>query len=134
MVHPIYEGDFSNNSKSFLFETNEFKSKDKKLYIVAILGCPFCMDALQRMVAIQKKNQKIKIEFIVCSLNHKSIDLYKRIAPKGVEFSVSQNEKLMNDVAGGTFPTFVYSDGKSLKIRKNDYFGVIALDEIVSEF
>lgn len=134
MIHPIYEGDFSNNSKNIHFSGKEFKTNEPTLFIVAIPGCPFCMDALQRMSLVKQKNSKMKIQFIVCSTDKKSIQPYKNSVPKGVNFSISQNEKLMNEIANGSFPTFVYSDGKTLKKWKNDDFGVVALDELIQKF
>lgn len=134
LVNPIYEGDFSNNSKKIQTSFEEFSLKEKKIYIVAIPGCPFCMDALQRISIIKSKNPNLNIQFIVCSTDKNSITPYKKSVGKGINFTTSINEKLMNEVANGSFPTFVFSDGKSLKKWRNDDFGVVALDEVIENF
>jgi hypothetical protein len=131
---PIYEGDFSNNSVKFSSNEKELQSNNKKLTIIAIPNCPFCMDALQRIANVKKKNPKLNVEFIVCTLTEKALLPYKKSVDCDIKFSTTTNAKLMNQVAKGTFPTFIYSKQKMMKKWKNDDFGVCALDELIQEF
>jgi len=133
LVNPIFEGDFSNNSKSVAL-VPELKVNKQTLVVITIPGCPFCMQSVERMKDFKKRNPKINVEYRVCSTDAASVLPYQQAAGKAFPILLAEEPEKMADVAEGAFPAFVLTDGKSAVKWSNDKFGVGALDEVESKF
>jgi Uri superfamily endonuclease len=131
---PIYEGDFSNNSIE-IKKTEEFSEiQDNHLYVISIPGCPYCAQSINRMKQLQKRNSRIKIDYIVCNGDSTSLEWYSKEAGKNITVHLAENNEAISDLAKHRYPSFVFSNGNQLSSWSNDGFGVRAMDEIESKF
>lgn len=137
LQHPIYEGDFSNNSSPVGMKSELDDIKTDKLVVISIPNCPFCQESIVRMLAFRKRHPKVRIEYRVCvndSLAKDAVALYSQLTGNNIPVSQAEDGKKLANVADMSFPAFVLVT-KSKKIKwSNDNFGVGALDEIVAAF
>lgn len=131
-IHPIYEGDFSNNSTSKSSKSLPLKDKSSQLIVVVIPGCPFCFSSIQTMKEFQSRNSKLRIRYIVCSSVNKDLVVYKKEINSAFTIENTNDPKKWAKFVNGRFPSFVYVNKAKVQIWSNDGFGVIAKDEIES--
>ncbi len=131
ILNPIFDGDFSNNYE--IVERSE-KSEDlsgDKLYVISIANCPYCKDAMEKMLVLEKRNPQLEVEYLVCSLDTTSLVFYREINEGKIPVNLAKHPEELMVIAGGSFPAFVLSQKDSpLKKWSNQDFGVRALDEI----
>jgi hypothetical protein len=134
VIHPIYQGDFSNNSYS-VASTIDFPKK-KQLTIIALANCPYCIQSIEASKLLKKKNPAISIEYWVLSNNPVYQLKYKKLL--GNIAQVKLKAKISDElavIAKGSYPTFVISEKhKAIKAWNNDSFGVMAMDEVCGGF
>jgi len=134
-ISPIYEGDFSNNSIEVSRSDANAELNGKKLVVITIPGCPFCLEAIDQLLVMKGRVPKIEIEYIVCGSDSTSLDWYKEKAGSEISVKLAANKEEMAKIAQHAFPTFVLVDNNHpLKTWPNDSFGVFAKDEIELEF
>ena len=137
LQHPIYGGDFSNNSSPVVLKSELDDLKTDKLVVISIPNCPFCQESIFRMRAFKQRHPKVKIEYRVCvndSLAQDAVALYRKMTGNTIPVSKAINEKELANVADMAFPTFVLVT-QSRKVKwSNDHFGVGAMDEVVATF
>ncbi|MES2556624.1 MAG: hypothetical protein V4604_10760 [Bacteroidota bacterium] len=137
LQHPIYEGDFSNNSSPVQVKSELDDIKTTKLVVISIPNCPFCQESVSRMLAFKERHPKVKIEYRVCvndSLANDAVALYRKTTGNSIPVSKATDGKRLAGIADMSFPTFVLVT-KSGKMKwSNDHFGVGALDEVVATF
>jgi len=137
LQHPIYEGDFSNNSSPVVLKSELDDLKTDKLVVISIPNCPFCQESILRMLDFRKRHPKVKIEYRVCvndSLAKDAVELYRNMTGNNIPVSKAINERELANVADMAFPTFVLVT-QSKKVKwSNDHFGVGAMDEVVATF
>ena len=134
-LSPIYEGDFSNNSIEV--EKTELNSEltGKKLAVIAIPGCPYCLEAMGRLLKMKERVPDLKVEYVVCSVDSTTLNWYKERGGDEIDVRLAKNREEMSKLAEHAFPTFVLVDNEHpLKKWSNDSFGVFAMDEIELEF
>lgn len=135
-INPIYEGDFSNNSRmvSMTAETSELK--EKKLVLIAMPGCPFCLMAINNLKQLKEKNPRLEIEFIVTSTDPETLVPYKEEINGAFPIKTSENPIAMADLAERSFPAFVLVDPtkNEFEIWNNNSFGVRAMDKVITAF
>jgi hypothetical protein len=133
-IHPIYQGDFSNNSYS-VASTIDFPKK-KQLTIIALANCPYCIQSIEASKLLKKKNPAISIEYWVLSNNPMHQLKYKKLL--GNTAQVKLKARISDElavIAKGSYPTFVISNKhKAIKVWNNDSFGVMAMDEVCGRF
>lgn len=133
VLNPIYQGDFSNNSEVVKRSDENQEIVGDKLVVLTIPGCPYCRQAMDRMLMLKERNPSLEIEFIVCHTDPASIDFYKEISEGKIAVRLATNPEAMANLANHRFPAFVLSEKVgSLKKWSNDSFGVRALDEVES--
>ena len=129
-IHPIYEGDFSNNS--YPVESKIDFPKKKQLTIIALANCPYCIQSIETSKLLKKNNPGIRIEYWVLSTNPVHLLKYKKLL--GNTAQVKLKAGISDDLAvlaKGSYPTFVISDtNRAIKAWNNDSFGVMAMDEV----
>jgi len=137
LQHPIYEGDFSNNSIAVKSKSELDEIKTTKLVVITIPNCPFCQESILRMKALQLRHPKIEIEYRVCvtdSLAQEAVEYYSKLADYKIPIAQARDVKQLAALADMSFPTFVLvTESKKVK-WSNDNFGAGALDEVVGEF
>ncbi len=131
-IHPIYEGDFSNNSTSKSSKSLPLKDKSSQLIVVVIPGCPFCFSSIQTMKEFHARNSNLRIRYIVCSSENKDLAVYKKEINGAFTIENTNEPKKWAKFVNGRFPSFVYVNKAKVQIWSNDGFGVIAKDEIES--
>jgi len=135
MISPIYQGDFSNNSVEVPRTESNSELKGKKLVVISIPGCPYCLEAIDRLVIMKKRVPELEIEYIVCSTDSTSVNWYKEKGGDNISVRLAENREEMAKIAKHAFPTFVLVDNDHpLKTWSNDSFGVFAMDEVELEF
>lgn len=133
-IHPIYEGDFSNNSYS-INSAVDFPKK-KQLTIIALANCPYCIQSIETSKLLKKKNPSISIEYWVLSTDLKDKAKYQKLLKGIAKVKLKgKNADELAVMAKGSYPTFVISDKhKAIKAWNNDSFGVRAMDEVCGGF
>ena len=133
-IHPIYQGDFSNNSYSI--DSKVDFPKKKQLTIIALANCPYCIQSIETSKLLKKKNPAISIEYWVLSTDLKDKTKYQKLLGKTAKVKLKgRNADELAIIARGSYPTFVLSDKyKAIKAWNNDSFGVMAMDEACGGF
>lgn len=132
---PIYQGDFSNNSVEIEQTKANSELNGKKLVVLTIPGCPFCLEAIDQLAIMKKRVPDLEIEYIVCSSDSTSTDWYAQKGGDLISVRLAENKEEMAKIARHAFPTFVLVDNKRpIKTWSNDSFGVFAKDEVELEF
>lgn len=133
-IHPIYEGDFSNNSYTVVSKV-DFPKK-KQLTILALANCPYCIQSIETSKLLKKKNPAINIEYWVLSTDLKDKTKYQKLLGKTAKVKLKgRNTDELAVIAKGSYPTFVISNNnKAIKAWNNDSFGVMAMDEACGGF
>lgn len=137
MMHPIYEGDFSNKSVKVTQSSELDSLETDRLIVISIPNCPFCQESVGRMLALKERHPNVEIEYRVCandSMSAEAVATYKSLAGKKIAVTAANDERNLGNMAEMSFPTFVLVT-KSGKFKwSNDNFGVGALDEVVDHF
>lgn len=129
-VQPIYEGDFSRNGKTISIKNETTKKVQDGLLVLAIPGCPFCLESISHLKQMKKRRPHLKIEFgIIATLDSAAIEPYKKAIDDKFSASFVANETLFTNVTGSSFPTFVLiENGVAIQSWTNNEFGVRAKD------
>ena len=130
-IHPIYQGDFSN--EGVLIEKKLVLPKDKDLLIVALADCPYCIQSQETIKLIHKKNPKIKAEYIIMNGTKQDSIRYAEMLKGFATCRTQKNNVVLMQTIHGSFPSYIFvQKGKFKKVWNNDNFGVLAWDELVS--
>ena len=130
IFHPIYEGDFSNSSYKPKTE-NLAELKNDEFVVIAIPGCMYCLESIEKLNKIRERNPDLKIRFLVLSSDVKDLKYYRKIAVPSISVEKVKETNRFLEISKGGFPTFLsVSEGKIMKAWSNDSFGVLAIDEI----
>lgn len=132
---PIYQGDFSNAGEEIPRDSTFAELTGDKLVVIAIPGCPFCMEAMDRMKLLHERMPDAVIEYRLCTGDSLAIDWYSEKAGDDIQLSLANNVLAMSELAQHKFPTFilVHGDNRPIKRWSNDSFGVAAMDEVELE-
>ena len=131
--YPIYEGDIYNLGVSNDTKYN-FPLK-KTLNIFVLPECPFCLETIPTIKLLQKRNPKMKINYIIMST--------KNIRPYGIALKIPNKCRIhfetdaakSGQITHGSFPCFVLTKNKKIvKVWRTEHFGTKALDEIEAYF
>lgn len=133
-IHPIYVGDFSNNS--YAVESKIDFPKDKQLTVIALANCPYCIQSIETSKLLKKKSPSMKIEYWVLSTDINDKKKYQKLLRKSAKVRLKgRDSQELSIIAKGSYPTFVLSDRKKAsKAWNNNSFGVIAMDEVRQGF
>lgn len=134
-INPIYQGDFSNESRIVEHTAATSELTGNKLVVISLPGCHFCEESVERLKEVKKHDKNIKIEYVVTSSDAETLDFYKEIIKGEFPLRLAENPEAMVNLAQGHFPSFVLiREKKPMKVWVNNTFGVRALDEVVSSF
>jgi hypothetical protein len=130
-IHPIYQGDFSN--EGVLIKKKLVLPKDKDLLIVALADCPYCIQSQETIKIIHQKNKKIKAEYLIVNGTKQDSIRYARRLLGFASCRTIKNSVPLLQTIQGSFPSFILvRKGKLNKVWSNNTFGVRAWDEVVS--
>ena len=137
LQHPIYEGDFSNNSSPVGMKSELDDLKTDKLVVISIPNCPFCQESVVRMLAFRERHPNVEIEYRVCvndSLAEEAVERYREMTGNNIPVSKATDGKTLANLSDMSFPTFVLVTRSKKMKWSNDNFGAGALDEVVAAF
>ncbi len=128
--YPIYQGDLNNESTEHdLNQSFDFMT-DNDLVVIVIPGCPFCLQSLETVKALKKRNKRLRITCIVADSNPTSLESFNHWTKLNCSVQMSNNLGEAMQVSNGKFPTFVIRTGKKLKSWNYSKLGANALDQI----
>lgn len=134
-INPIYQGDFSNESRIVAHTAQTSELNGNKLVVISLPGCIFCKESVERLKEVKKYDKNIEIEYVVTSSDKEVLDFYEDVIKGEFPLRLAENPEAMIDLAQGRFPSFVLvNEKKPMKIWVNNTFGVMALDEVASSF
>ncbi len=135
VVHPIYQGDFSNNAVEVEKSTDYSELVGEKLVVITIPGCKYCYEAIDDLLIMKSRAENIEIEYVVCSTDSSTVNWYKEKTGKEISVRIATNPEALMRLADYAFPAFILVDNnKPLKKWSNDSFGVFAKDEVELHF
>lgn len=130
-IHPIYQGDFSNDG--VLIKKKLELPKDKDLLIIALADCPYCLQSQETIKLIHQKNTKIKAEYIIVNGTKQDSIKYARMLLGFASCRTVKNSVALLQTTKGHFPSFILvQKGTLKKVWNNNTFSVRAWDEVVS--
>jgi hypothetical protein len=132
---PIYQGDFSNGSKEMKLLNATSEISPNKLTVITIPNCPYCYEAIDKMLLLKKRVPSLEIEYRICSSDSSSINWYAEKGQGKIDVVLANDPKAVSKIANHAFPAFVINDNnEKLLIWTNSDFGVRALDEVEARF
>jgi thiol-disulfide isomerase/thioredoxin len=131
--YPIYEGDiFSSGVK---IKSSIELSNEKKLSIVVLPDCPFCLETIPLVKKLKERNPKIEIEYIIAAKPNEIPHGIADKIPKSCSFRLESDLQKLGQITHGAFPTYLISENKNVVLLwRSEHFGTKALDEIESFF
>ena len=130
-IHPIFEGDISN--EGVIIRKNLDLPKNKDLLIIALADCPFCIQSQKTIKIIHQKNKRIKAEYIIVNGTKQDSIRYARMLHGFASCRTVKNSVPLTQTIQGKFPSFILvQKGRLKKVWNNNNFSVRAWDEIVS--
>lgn len=129
--NPIYEGDFSLNGEKISKNLSPLDFQKDGITVIAIPGCKYCFESIEKLKKIKKRRPSISIRFIVCCEEEELLTDYKKEVNGAFPVINSKNPTALANVAKGFFPSFVKVKNKTpIYLWSNDQFGVRAIDLI----
>ena len=130
-IHPIFEGDISNEGINI--KNNLDLPKNKDLLIIALADCPYCIQSQKTIKIIHQKNTKIKAEYLIVNGTKQDSISYARMLNGFASCRTMKNSIPLLQSIQGSFPSFILvRKGKLNKVWSNNTFSVRAWDEVVS--
>ncbi|MEX1191109.1 MAG: hypothetical protein WEA99_03985 [Brumimicrobium sp.] len=141
-VNPIYEADYIKKGEALNIDEhvllheieNEFQHFDG-LVSIADVNCGFCKLATKTRLNVMKERfPELDIAITLNTDEQNYIDKFKKETNANNLFflKINRSKEIVN-LAGGSFPTFVYiKNGKIVHRWKNSELGFLALDWIES--
>ena len=133
-INPIYEGDFSNTYRTEKITSLTAKLHSNELLVIAIPGCPYCFESIAALKIMKQRNPKLKITFLVCSKDKKTVLPYAKEIDHSFEIVTTQNAQKWAKLVHGKFPSYIRLKNGKLYIWSNDTFGCMAKDEVEKGF
>ena len=130
-IHPIFEGDISN--EGVIIRKNLDLPKNKDLLIIALADCPYCIQSQNTIKIIHQKNKKIKAEYLIVNGTKQDSISYARMLNGFASCRNIKNSIPLLQSIQGSFPSFILvQNGRLKKVWSNNTFSVRAWDEVVS--
>ncbi|NBU90139.1 MAG: hypothetical protein EBS12_01650 [Flavobacteriia bacterium] len=130
-IHPIFEGEISNEGINI--KNNLDLPKNKDLLIIALADCPYCIQSQETIKLIHEKNKKIKAEYLIVNGTKQDSIRYARMLNGFASCRTMKNSIPLLQSIQGHFPSFILvRKGKLNKVWSNNTFSVRAWDEVAS--
>ncbi|MFT5777449.1 MAG: hypothetical protein ACI837_000381 [Crocinitomicaceae bacterium] len=126
MISPIYESDFANSYTTY--KASNRMSEEGHLTVIAIPNCPFCSEAMDRLLKIQENTSSTSIDFRVLTDDSLALTPYLEKANGLINVIMEERIAPFAQIATGSFPTYVYTSKEETKVWNNDGIGSNALD------
>lgn len=134
-LHPIYEGDFSLNGEKITKNFSPLDFQKDGITVIAIPGCKFCFESIEKLKKIKRRKPSLSINFIVCCKEKQLLNDYKKEINGAFPVLNSKNPMGLANTAKRFFPSFVrVKNSKPIYLWSNDQFGVRAIDLIEKNY
>ncbi len=128
--YPIYRGDVWDLSRKLTLDQKDANTSNRSLKVYVLPNCPFCLETIETIHLIHKRNPKLKIEYIIISGGGGG-KIEKKL-PSFVHISYQQHSKRTEEITRGSFPSFAVASQDALLVWDNNSFGARSLDLIES--
>ena len=130
-IHPIFQGDFSN--EGVLIKKKLELPKNNDLLIIALADCPYCIQSQETVKLIHQKNTKIKAEYLIVNGTKQDSIRYARMLLGFASCRTVKNSVPLIQTIQGRFPSYILvQNGIFKKVWNNNNFSARAWDEVVS--
>ena len=130
---PIYQGDFDKQKESYTLKEMGVNMPPKQLTVASIPGCPFCFEAMDKLLVLKKRNPDLHIVYEVITKSEKDLEWYRKKGGDNILVQQAANPQVLSKLSKTGFPTFILTNGRGeLFCWSNRHFGCRALDEIES--
>lgn len=135
-LHPIYAGDFTNNSAKVIVKTLPTNQEDLKdgLTMISLANCTYCYSAMQELKVIKKRVPNVSISIAVLTTNSAVIDYYNKETDNlfNIFMIDSAHLETWSELSPNQqFPCFLYLKNKEIRKKwSNQEFGYAAKDFI----
>jgi thiol-disulfide isomerase/thioredoxin len=131
-ISPIYQGDFGLNGKKHDFRNIKSTLFDDGLLVIALPGCPYCMESIALLKTIKERRPNLKIEFTVLGFGDNTVlEGYKNEVAGKFKVTRLLNESAFTSKTGSSYPTYVMiKKGKVVHSWTNNEFGVVVRDRV----
>jgi hypothetical protein len=130
-IHPIFQGDFSN--EGVLIKKKLELPKNNDLLIIALADCPYCIQSQETVKLIHQKNTKIKAEYLIVNGTKQDSIRYARMLLGFASCRTVKNSVPLIQTIQGRFPSYILvQNGIFKKVWNNNTFSARAWDEVVS--
>lgn len=134
-INPIYQGDFTNESRTVEHSAATSELTGKKLVVISLPGCGYCKESVERLKEVKKLHSNLSVEYVVTSSDSTTLEFYKEVIKGEFPLRLAENSDEMTKLAQGRYPSFVLVNEKEpMKVWVNNTFGVIAMDEVLKNF
>ncbi len=134
-INPIYQGDFTNESRIVEHSPQTSELSGKKLVVISLPGCGYCKESVERLRQVKKLHHNLEVEYVVTSTDSTTLDFYKEVIKGEFPLRLANNPDEMSKIAQGRYPSFVLVNEKEpMTVWVNNTFGVMAMDEVVNNF
>lgn len=133
-IHPIYAGDFTNESAHVIVKKLPSNEKDIEdgLLMISLSNCEYCYDAMKELIVIKNRAVQANISIAVLTTNENVIDYYYEKTDSLFNIFKVDSIALYNwsDLSPNQqFPCFLYiEDGEISRKWSNQQFGYCAKD------
>jgi hypothetical protein len=133
-IHPIYESDFKHQYRPVLFRGNSAKNIHEGLTMIALPGCPYCLERITLLNRIIELHPTASIHIQVMNQDALALEEYGELTDERIHVSLAQNEATLKSLTGEKYPSFIYikPGSKQGMIWNNNDFGVAAIDFILA--
>ncbi len=130
-VHPIYEGDLSNEGREIKEVLN--LPKDRDLLIIVLADCPYCLESVKTTKILIDKKKIMKVEYVIVNGEKQDSIKFSKMLKGMATCSLIKNSLPIQQTIQGSFPSFILVvNNKPKKVWNNNTFSVRAWDEIIA--
>lgn len=133
-LNPIYEGDFSNESKHFHSKVYPKEFEQADLIMIGIPGCGFCLEATTKLKLLKQRNPNLRIKVLLCTTDSTQLEVFRKKLPQGIQVAMPYNHRDIFSLSNGKFPAFIFVNHRKggYTFWSNNQFGLRALDAVES--
>lgn len=104
-----------------------------ELTVIAIPGCPFCMESIEVLKKMKERTNDPIIHFKVLTSDSSSLRPYLDETNGSVVIEQEPDIDSFVNLARSRFPTFIFKKGNEIRVWNNDSFGTRAMDWVEEE-
>ena len=104
--YPIYQSDINNDYRVVKLDSASIKS-ESSLEVIVLPNCPFCLQSIETIVKLKKRNPKLSIAYKILSRKGMGGDIEPLLKKNRIQYSFIRNNSTLRKITRGSFPTFI---------------------------